>query len=122
MDRHQALVTSFWVRPMDGMVLKLFILATFIGGVTSGLAGFAMGLVMSGIWLLITTPIQTATLIVGYGLLTQSYANLEVEGGAELAECGAINHRRRGPRTDRNDAAHLYQSSAPESVCCWCFI
>jgi uncharacterized membrane protein YfcA len=32
-----------------------------------------MGLVVSGIWLHIITPIQTATLIVGYGLLTQSY-------------------------------------------------
>ncbi len=34
---------------------------------------FAMGLVVSGIWLHIITPIQTATLIVGYGLVTQSY-------------------------------------------------
>jgi uncharacterized protein len=59
---------------MDGMVLGLFLLATFLGGLTSGLAGFAMGLVVSGIWLHIITPIQTATLIVGYGFLTQSYA------------------------------------------------
>lgn len=58
---------------MDGMVLGLFLFATFIGGVTTGLAGFAMGLVVSGIWLHILTPIQTATLIVGYGLLVQSY-------------------------------------------------
>ena len=29
---------------------------------------------MSGIWLHIITPIQTTTLIVGYGLLTQTYA------------------------------------------------
>ena len=39
----------------------------------TGLAGFALGLVVSGIWLHILTPIQTATLIVGYGLVTQSY-------------------------------------------------
>jgi uncharacterized membrane protein YfcA len=58
---------------MDGTVLGLFLLATFIGGVTTGLAGFAMGLVVSGIWLHILTPIQTAILIVGYGLLVQSY-------------------------------------------------
>jgi uncharacterized membrane protein YfcA len=44
-----------------------------VGGVTTGLAGFAMGLVVSGIWLHILTPIQTATLIVGYGLLVQGY-------------------------------------------------
>ena len=58
---------------MDGAVLGLFLLATFVGGVTTGLAGFAMGLVVSGIWLHILTPIQTASLIVGYGLLVQGY-------------------------------------------------
>jgi uncharacterized membrane protein YfcA len=58
---------------MDGMSLALFLLATFVGGVTSGLAGFAMGLVVSGIWLHLITPIQTAILIVGYGMITQSY-------------------------------------------------
>ena len=55
------------------MVLGIFLLATFIGGVTSGLSGFAMGMVLSGIWLHIITPIQTTTLIVGCGLITQSY-------------------------------------------------
>ena len=59
---------------MDGMAVGFFLIGTFIGGVTSGLAGFAMGLVVSAIWLHIITPIQTATLIVGYGFLTQSYA------------------------------------------------
>lgn len=59
---------------MDGTVLGLFLLATFLGGLTSGLAGFAMGIVVSGMWLHIIPPIQTATLIIGYGLLTQGYA------------------------------------------------
>ena len=58
---------------MAGTSLALFLLASFIGGVTSGVAGFAMGLVVSGVWLHIITPIQTATLIAGYGLLTQGY-------------------------------------------------
>jgi uncharacterized membrane protein YfcA len=58
---------------MDGVVLGLFLLAAFIGGFASGLAGFAMGFVVSGIWLHILTPIQTTTLIAGYGLLTQGY-------------------------------------------------
>lgn len=58
---------------MDGLVLGLFLLTTFVGGVVTGLAGFAMGLVVSGVWLHILTPAQTAMLIVGYGLLTQSY-------------------------------------------------
>jgi len=51
----------------------LFVLATFFGGFVSGFSGFAMGLVVSGIWLHIITPIQTAVLIAGYGLLTQGY-------------------------------------------------
>ena len=59
---------------MDGTFLGLFLSAAFIGGVTTGLAGFALALVVSGIWLHIITPIQTATLIVGYNLLTQGYA------------------------------------------------
>jgi hypothetical protein len=41
---------------------------------TTGIAGFAMGLVVSGIWLHILTPIQTAALIVGYALLAQTYS------------------------------------------------
>jgi len=62
---------------MDGLSvasLTLFLVAAFVGGLTSGLAGFAMGLVVSGVWLHVITPLQTVALIAGYGLLTQSYA------------------------------------------------
>jgi uncharacterized protein len=59
--------------PMDGMVLALFVFTVFIGGVVNGVAGFAMGLVVSGLWLHILTPVETATLIVGYGFLIQCY-------------------------------------------------
>jgi uncharacterized protein len=58
---------------MDGFVLGLFLFAAFAGGFASGLAGFAMGFIVSGIWLHILTPVQTTTLIAGYGLLTQGY-------------------------------------------------
>ena len=58
---------------MDGIVLVLFLVAAFVGGFASGLAGFAMGFVVSGVWLHILTPVQTTTLIAGYGLLTQGY-------------------------------------------------
>jgi hypothetical protein len=51
---------------MDGVGLALYLLATFVGGLTSGLAGFAMGIVVSGMWLHIISPVQTAILIVGY--------------------------------------------------------
>jgi uncharacterized membrane protein YfcA len=59
---------------MDGFSLGLFLVATFFGGITTGVAGFAMGLVVSGVWLHILTPLQTATLITGYGLLLQGYS------------------------------------------------
>ncbi len=63
---------------MDGTLLALFALATFRGGFVSGFSGFAMGIVVSGIWLHIITPIQTAALIAGYGLLTQGYGILKL--------------------------------------------
>src|SRR3954470_6769177 len=63
---------------MDGLFLLLFCVAAFAGGFVSGLSGFAMGLVVSGVWLHIITPIQTATLIAGYGLLTQGYGILKL--------------------------------------------
>jgi uncharacterized membrane protein YfcA len=59
---------------MDATSLGIFLLALFFGGLTTGLAGFALALVVSGIWLHVISPTQTVTLIVGYNLLTQSYA------------------------------------------------
>ena len=64
---------SYGASTMDGHLFLLFVLATFLGGFVSGFSGFAMGIVVSGIWLHIITPIQTAALIAGYGLLTQGY-------------------------------------------------
>lgn len=58
---------------MDGMNLVLYLTATFLGGLTSGLTGFAAGLVVSGVWLHIITPLQTAVLIAAYGMVNQAY-------------------------------------------------
>jgi hypothetical protein len=63
---------------MDGLSLVLFCFGAFAGGFVSGFSGFAMGLVVSGVWLHIITPIQTAALIAGYGLLTQGYGILKL--------------------------------------------
>src|SRR6185503_15868106 len=68
----------FGERPVDGTSLFLFVVAAFAGGFVSGFSGFAMGLVVSGVWLHIITPIQTAALIAGYGLLTQGYGILKL--------------------------------------------
>jgi uncharacterized membrane protein YfcA len=59
---------------MDGIGLTFFLLAGFLGGITTGIAGFAFGLVVSGVWLHLLTPAQTAILIVGYAFVTQSYS------------------------------------------------
>ena len=58
---------------MDAIVLGVFLTATFLGAIVSGVAGFGMGVVFAGMWAHILTPIQVAALIVGYGLVTQSY-------------------------------------------------
>src|ERR1700693_5832629 len=71
-------------RPMDGWVLTLFVIAAFAGGFVSGFSGFAMGLVVSGVWLHIITPMQTATLIAGYGLLTQGYGIFKLRHTIDL--------------------------------------
>jgi uncharacterized protein len=61
---------------MDGISLELplFLLATFAGALVAGLSGFAFGLVVSSIWLYILTPLQTASLIVAFGLIVQGYS------------------------------------------------
>ncbi|HYI31412.1 MAG TPA: sulfite exporter TauE/SafE family protein [Bradyrhizobium sp.] len=61
---------------MDGsfLELSLFLLATFAGALVAGLSGFAFGLVAASIWLYILTPLQTATLIIAFGLIVQGYA------------------------------------------------
>jgi uncharacterized protein len=61
---------------MDGssLELSLFLLATFAGALVAGLSGFAFGLVVSAIWLYILTPLQTASLIIAFGLIVQSYS------------------------------------------------
>ncbi|MFZ0066609.1 MAG: hypothetical protein WAK90_10595 [Pseudolabrys sp.] len=55
---------------MDWTLIGLFLLATFFGGLTSGLTGFAAGLVVSGVWLHILTPLETSILIASYGMVT----------------------------------------------------
>jgi uncharacterized membrane protein YfcA len=69
---------------MDGPVFTLFALAALVGGFVSGFSGFAMGLVVSGVWLHIISPMQTATLIAGYGLLTQGYGIFKLRHSLDL--------------------------------------
>jgi uncharacterized membrane protein YfcA len=61
---------------MDGFPLELpiFLFATFAGALVAGLSGFAFGVVAASIWLSILNPLQTATLIVAFGLIVQGFA------------------------------------------------
>src|SRR6202011_4682377 len=61
---------------MDGFPLELpiFLFATFAGALVAGLSGFAFGLVATSVWLYILTPLQTATLIIAFGLVVQGYS------------------------------------------------
>jgi uncharacterized protein len=61
---------------MDGLPLDLiiFLVATFSGALVAGLSGFAFGLVVAAVWLYVLTPLQTATLIVAFGLIVQGYS------------------------------------------------
>ncbi len=54
--------------------LLVFLIATFASAVVAGIAGFAFGLVAAAVWLHVLTPIQTASLIIGYGLVVQGVA------------------------------------------------
>ena len=65
---------------------SLFFLAAFAGGFVSGFSGLAMGLVVSGVWLHIITPVQPAALIAGYGLLTQGYGILKLRQALDWQE------------------------------------
>ena len=56
---------------MDAVTLAFFLAAAFLGGLVSGVSGFAMGLVVSGVWLHIISPGQNALLIILCGLVTQ---------------------------------------------------
>src|SRR3974390_1779645 len=61
---------------MDGITFEipLFLFATFAGAFVAGLSGFAFGLVAASLWLYILTPLQSATLIVAFGLIVQGYS------------------------------------------------
>jgi uncharacterized membrane protein YfcA len=70
---------------MDGFPLELllFMFATFAGALVAGLTGFAFGLVAASTWLYILTPLQTATLIIAFGLIVQGYAVWKLRGALD---------------------------------------
>jgi len=60
---------------MDGLLdLTIFLAATFASALVAGLSGFAFGLIAASLWLYILSPLQTATLIIAFGLIVQGYS------------------------------------------------
>jgi len=51
--------------------LSIYLAATFAAALVTGIAGFAFGLIAAAVWLHILTPLQTATLIIAFGLVVQ---------------------------------------------------
>jgi uncharacterized membrane protein YfcA len=51
--------------------LAIFFIATFVGALVSGMAGFAFGLVASAMWLHVITPAQSAVLIAAFAIVNQ---------------------------------------------------
>ena len=45
--------------------------ATFAAALVTGIAGFAFGLIAAAVWLHILTPLESASLIIGFGLVVQ---------------------------------------------------
>ena len=83
------------IRGLDPTLFAcLFLISTFVAGAVVGLAGFAFGLVASGIWLYILSPLQTATMILVFGFLVQSYAvwvqRKRIEGEDVASESQAL--------------------------------
>jgi uncharacterized membrane protein YfcA len=66
--------------------LTIFLIATFAGALVAGLSGFAFGLVAASIWLYILTPLQTATLIIAFGLIVQGYSVWKLRHALEWAK------------------------------------
>jgi uncharacterized protein len=65
------------------VALMVFLVATFLAALVAGLAGFAFGLVAAAAWLYVLTPIQTASLIIAYGLIVQGVAVWKLRGALQ---------------------------------------
>lgn len=58
---------------MDSTTLAILLAALFLGSIVSGLAGFAMGIIVMSVWLHFLPPLVCAPIVVAFGLITQGY-------------------------------------------------
>ena len=118
-----AAIFALGATPMDGWHLALFLIATYFGGLTSGLSGFAMGLVVSGVWLHLVTPQQNALLIVLCGRRYARVRHLARASRDKLADRRALHRRRRGRHSGRHrladDGRSGHNCALASACCCW---
>jgi uncharacterized membrane protein YfcA len=67
---------------MDG-TLAILLSSLFLGAFVSGLAGFAMGVIVLSVWLHFLPPLQCALLVVAFGLITQGYGTWKLRHAFE---------------------------------------
>jgi len=65
--------------------LTLFLAATFLASLVAGLVGFAFGLVAAAAWLHFLSPLQTASLIIAFGLVVQGVAVWKLRNALQWA-------------------------------------
>jgi len=97
---------------MDGTVLQIavYVTATFLAALVAGVTGFAFALIAAAAWLHVLTPLETATLTIGYGVIVQGYGAWKLRhafawsriwpfvlGGAPGAAIGAMVLRGANP-------------------------
>lgn len=58
---------------MGFALLALLLAVLFAGAFVSGVAGFALGIIVLAVWLHFLSPLECAFAIVAYGLVTQGY-------------------------------------------------
>ena len=69
---------------MDGILdLIVFLAASFSSAIVAGLSGFAFGLIATSVWLYVLSPLQSATLIVVFGLIVQGYSVWKLQHAIE---------------------------------------
>jgi uncharacterized membrane protein YfcA len=69
---------------MDGgLDLTVFLAASFSSAIVAGLSGFAFGLIATSVWLYVLSPLQSATLIVVFGLIVQGYSVWKLQHAIE---------------------------------------
>jgi uncharacterized protein len=70
--------------------IVLFLGGTFLAALIAGLGGFAFGIVAAAVWLYILTPLQTAALIMGLGLVVQGYSVWKLRHALRWQRCRSV--------------------------------